>query len=51
MKILFFVKNVIKVNRYHVFTYLYASSDTLILPGSPVVSVRLVKLTVLPKRQ
>jgi len=32
-------------------TYLYASSDTLIFPEDPVVSVRLVKFTVLPKRQ
>lgn len=32
-------------------TYLYASSETLIRPGIPVVSVRDVKLTVLPNKQ
>lgn len=32
-------------------TYLNVSSLTLIRPGDPVVSVRLVKLTVLPNRQ
>jgi len=32
-------------------TYLYAFSETLILPGTPVVSVRLVRFTVLPNKQ
>lgn len=32
-------------------TYVYASSETFMRPGVPVVSVRLVRFTVLPKRQ
>lgn len=33
------------------YTYSYAFSETFILPGMPVVSVLLVRLTVLPNKQ
>lgn len=41
------------ITRYfsHSSTYLYVSSLTFIRPGAPVVSVRLVRFTVLPNKQ
>lgn len=40
-------RKIMKINN-KTFTYLYASSLTLILPATPVVSVLLVKFTALP---